>query len=49
MLASSPNFKQEDVGMSDPIQFKPPNVRLNLPTLPLIPVVVAGGLIALFD
>jgi len=34
--------------MSESIEFKPPNVRLNLPLLPLIPVVIAGALMALF-
>lgn len=34
--------------MSEPIEFKPPKVRLNLPVLPFIPVVVAGVLMALF-
>jgi len=34
--------------MSEHIEFKPPNVRLNLSVLPLIPVVIVGALMALF-
>jgi len=34
--------------MSEPIKFKPPNVRLNLPVLSLIPVAIVGTLMALF-
>ncbi len=34
--------------MSESIEFKPPNVRLNLPVLPFIPVVIVGALMALF-
>lgn len=30
--------------MSEPIEFKPPNVRLNLSLLPIIPVVVVGAI-----
>lgn len=34
--------------MSEQIDFKPPKVRLNIPMLTVIPVVVAGALMALF-
>jgi regulator of protease activity HflC (stomatin/prohibitin superfamily) len=34
--------------MSEPIQFKPPNVQLNIPWLASVPVFVVGALIAAF-
>ena len=33
--------------MSEPIEFRPPNVRLNLSALPFIPVIIVGALMAL--
>ncbi|HSR87538.1 MAG TPA: hypothetical protein VLL07_01180, partial [Pontiella sp.] len=34
--------------MSGPIEFKPPNVKLNIPLLTSVPVLIVGALIAAF-
>ena len=34
--------------MSNPIEFKPPKVQLNLPWLASVPVLIVGALIAAF-
>ena len=34
--------------MSDTVEFRPPKARLNLPVLPVIPVLVVSGALALF-
>ena len=34
--------------MSEPIQFKPPNVQLNIPLLTSVPILVGGALVAAF-